>query len=141
MSRRHHPHDGTPGPADPTPPPEIVKHVMYCFLHPNGPGHQLSVKVDELRGTLIRLTAGLALLIFLSTIIVGPLVVKWLTTKVGQHEDIPAVSTTAPKATAPKAAEPTETWGFPAVEAQPMLDHRYLPGVPLIDKPKGRSKP
>lgn len=114
MSRHHAgSRDGTPGPAAPTPSPAIIEHVTYCFLHPNGPGHQLANKVDELRAMVLRLMGGLAVLVLLTSLLLGPLVVKWLTTKVGQHEDIPAVSTTVPKAAAPKVAEPTETWGFP----------------------------
>jgi hypothetical protein len=134
MSRRHpHPHDGTPGPTAPTPSPAIIEHVTYCFLHPNGPGHQLANKVDELRAMVLRLMGGLAVLVLLTSLLLGPLVVKWLTMKVGRRDDTSAVSAMVPKATLPKVAEPTETWGFPAAEAQPMLDHRYLPGVPSRD--------
>jgi hypothetical protein len=146
MSRRHphpHPHDGTPGPAvasdglNTNMPLHARECTEHCMFAADGPGRLMSVRQLELEGQVNKWRGGIALgiRVIASFMAVLALIVAWSawSFRTATRQIVTEELDRRLGAIVDHVARKVESrlpWEFPAAEAQPMLDHRYLPGVP-----------
>jgi hypothetical protein len=122
---------------------ECIEHCMFAA---EGPGRLMTVRQIELEGQVNKWRGGIALGIWVmgSFMAALALIVAWsawsfrtVTRQIVTEEldrRLGAIVDHVAKRVEPR-------WDFPpAAEAQPMLDHRYLPGVPSRDATGAETK-
>ncbi len=160
MSHRHpHPHDGQPEPPamdgiDTSMPLHARECIEHCMFNSSGPGKQLKDAQDRLkasqgelasqidrwrgRDALAKWVVSGFMLALLSMVSWAIWSYKTATRQIVVEEMDRRLGIMVEQAA--KKAEARVMWAFPAAEAQPLLDHRYQPGVPSRETPGDTPK-